>query len=341
MNVTPSLDDKTVPFADGSRARFEGVAALAPIFVLAPPRSFTSIVCAMLGQHPQLYGFPETQLFTTETIAGKLRNGPLAGHRIRDGLLRVVAQLYIGEQTQASVRLARGWLLRRSHFNTGYVFELLAERVYPLIPVEKSPDIVYDIVSLQRTFKFFPQARFIHLLRHPRGYCDSNLRYYRALQERGQRLPPWMFCSAADSTPGAAAGNPNAAGVLDPQKGWLSHNMRIRRFFESVPNEQKTWIRGEDLLTDPDQRLRQIADWIGLRTDPEALEQMKHPERSPYAFIGPPNARYGNSRTFLENPTLRPDLAKPYSLDGPLPWREDGQGFLPEVRRLASEFGYS
>src|SRR5438874_389166 len=31
-----------------------------PVFILALPGSFSSVVCAMLGQHPEMYGLPET-----------------------------------------------------------------------------------------------------------------------------------------------------------------------------------------------------------------------------------------------------------------------------------------
>jgi hypothetical protein len=117
--------------------------------------------------------------------------------------------------------------------------------------------------------------------------------------------------------------------------------MNICKFLESVPVEQKLRVRGEDILKDPDNELREIAAWLGLRTDPVAIEEMKHPERSPYACFGPPGARYGNDRFFLENPILRPARVEPLSLDGPLSWRADRQGFAPEVKRLAEEFGYA
>ena len=41
-----------------------------PVFVLAPVRSFTSVVCAMIGQHPQMYGLPETNLLCHATVGG-------------------------------------------------------------------------------------------------------------------------------------------------------------------------------------------------------------------------------------------------------------------------------
>lgn len=39
-----------------------------PTFILAPPRSFSTVVCSMLGQRPQLYGLPEIHLVGTESV---------------------------------------------------------------------------------------------------------------------------------------------------------------------------------------------------------------------------------------------------------------------------------
>ena len=127
---------------------------------------------------------------------------------------------------------------------------------------------------------------------------------------------------------------------LDPQYAWYVLNARICDFLTSVPCEQQLRIRAEDVLSDSNQTLRQIADWLGLRTDKRAIEAMKHPERSPYASFGPPGARFGNDPFFLRDPALRPARVEPQSLDGPVSWRADGQGLLPEVRELAQQFGY-
>ena len=320
-----------------------------PVFILAPPRCFTSVVCAMLGQHPQIYAFPETILFTVETVA-ELWGGNLQGPlRLRHGLKRAVAQLYFGEQTDASVVEARGWLRRRASLTTGSLFELLAEKVFPCVPLEKSPPVVFRTASMRRMLSMFPSARFIHLTRHPRGHGESNMRFARARAEAGTLPPHWIYCPAdypqsaarkakAQREEGAEAAAENAK-VLDPQFGWIVHNMNICNFLESVPDAQKLRVRGEDLLNDPQQHLRNIVEWLGLRTDDEAVESMNHPERWPYAFVGPRGARLGFGKTFLENPTLRRDHPA-HSLDGPLAWRTDGEGFSAEVKDLAKEFGY-
>jgi len=129
--------------------------------------------------------------------------------------------------------------------------------------------------------------------------------------------------------------------ALDPQYGWYALNKNICDFLISVPGGQKMQIRGEDLLTKPAVGLRQIVTWLGLRTGARAIQRMMHPERSAYAYLGPPGARYGNDAFFLADPALRPSRAEPHSLDGALSWRTDGQGFSSEVKRLAEQFGYT
>ena len=64
-----------------------------PLFILAPPRSFTSVSCGMIGQHPQLLGLPETNLFARadyNQLALLFRVRP----RLQHGLLRAIAELY-------------------------------------------------------------------------------------------------------------------------------------------------------------------------------------------------------------------------------------------------------
>jgi hypothetical protein len=330
-----------------------------PLFILAVPRSFSSVVGAVLGQHPQMHGLPETHLFGDETIELWWGRCVQETFQMAHGLLRAVAQLCFREQTENSVKLAAGWLSRRSSFTSGMIFEELARKVYPSILVDKSPSIVYSLESMRRAHRFFPQARFIHLVRHPRGHGESVLSYACELAKPKYRLPSidaipalarramsgpvpqWIgdLASFPYSSPNQASDS-QATSEVDPQRGWYVLNMNIVMFLKSIPRSQWITVRGEDLLNDPDRGLRQIVSWMGLRVDSEAIEEMKHPERSPYACFGPPGARFGNDIFFLQSPALRPARAKLQSLEGPLSWRGDGQGFLPEVKELAHYLGY-
>lgn len=311
-----------------------------PLFIMALPCSFSSLIGAMLGQHPQLYGLPETHLFGCNTIAEWWNASSKESFNMSHGLLRAVAQLYFDEQSDVAVAQAHAWLRRRSDFTTGYLLEMLAERISPRILVEKSPSIVYSSTSMDRAHSMFPLARFIHLVQHPRSYCESVSNAIQAAAQIGQ-VPTWMLDLA--SYPGTSndfvvSGREEHA---DPQRGWLVLNTNICEFLESIPDPQKIRVRGEDVLNDPAETLRYIADWMKIRSDDEAIEEMKHPERSPYAALGPPSALYGNDHRFLAHPSLTPDWATPQALDGALNWKRGGVVCSNEVKHLARQFGYT
>jgi Sulfotransferase family len=322
-----------------------------PVFILAAPRSFSSVVCAMLGQHPQMYGLPETHLFGDETMDLWWGRSAQESYQMAHGLLRAVAEICFGGQTEDGVRLASAWLRRRSSYMSGMVFEELAREVFPLILVDKSPSMVYSLDSMRRVYRFFPQARFIHLARHPRGYCESVLKYLHLLTTPEYRprehdkdvgeVPEWIDNLASyPFPPPNGDANGQDARELDPQGSWHVLNINILTFLKSIPGDQWITLRGEDLIREPTVVITEVAEWMGLRTDREAVEQMAHPERSPFACFGPPGARLGNDILFLERPALQPARAESRSLSGPLDWRLDGQGFRPEVIELAHYLGY-
>ena len=111
-------------------------------------------------------------------------------------------------------------------------------------------------------------------------------------------------------------------------------------FLSGIPDDQWLRIRAEDLVREPARTMTEVASRLGLDTDRESIRGTLHPESSPFARIGPPNARWGNDFYFLQRPALRPGRGAPQNLDDPLEWHTDGRGFLPEVRELARSFGY-
>jgi hypothetical protein len=316
-----------------------------PVFILAAPRSFSSVVCAMLGQHPQMHGLPETHLFLHEVLAGWFSLAS-TGSFMTHGLLRGVAQLCFGEQTPRTVKLANGWLKRRSSSTSGMIFEELASAAVPAILLDKSPSIVYHLESMKRAYRFFPQARFIHLIRHPRGHGQSVVKYLHELKQYQPKEPdidaaPRWISHLVSFPYLSAAWEGGSKPLEDPQCGWYVLNRNIVTFLESVPRRQWMVVHGEDLLNEPDSTLQELAAWLGLRTDDRAVEEMKHPERSPYACFGPRGARVGNDIFFLKDPKLHNARIDAQSLEGPVAWRPDGMGFLPEVQELARSLGYN
>jgi hypothetical protein len=278
----------------------------------------------MLGQHPQAFGLPELNLFTVDTIGEYWGRHSAETPGVRHGLLRAVAHLYAGEQTAATIAMAEHWVAAREERTTGEVFLELVDRVDPLIAVENSPAYTLSLRRLRRIYNAFPDARFIHLIRHP------------VLQ--GTSVMEWNYGSFAYLMNSFDFMDDRV--VVDPQIAWHDINITILNFLHGVPSKQHITVRCEDLMVHPRERLAALCRWLGIRSDDAAVEAMMHPERSPFACFGPVTALCGNDPDFMRAPALRHHTPNMPSLDGELPWRDDGVGLRPEVVELAQEFGY-
>lgn len=303
-----------------------------PIIILSSPRSYSSLVNAMIGQHPEMYGMPELNLFQCDTvdefITGKNADGTQKSpfwSSMRHGLLRAVAQIFSGEQTLESIRMAERWLRVREQMTSAEVFQELAAAVAPRRIVEKSPGILRRQLFMDRMLKAAPEARFIHLVRHPLGQGQSMLK-----AKGGAGVLLGMNC--VDHRGDAAR--------LEPQILWHDTQVQILRFLDRIPEGRAITLRAEDFMNSLDATLGALCNWIGVSDAPDAIAAMKQPETSPYSCIGPANARLGNDVNFLNAPALREGKITVPPLDTALPWREDGAPFHPRVQALAQELGY-
>ncbi len=64
-----------------------------PLFIVAPPRSYTSVVGGMLGQHPQAYGLPEVNLSHGDTLGDMWDSVIVAANFGTAGILRLLAEI--------------------------------------------------------------------------------------------------------------------------------------------------------------------------------------------------------------------------------------------------------
>ncbi|HTW98852.1 MAG TPA: sulfotransferase [Acidimicrobiales bacterium] len=293
----------------------------APVFVLAPARSNSSVVTSMIGMHPQVYGFPELALFRAEHVGGLLVNPPgfrgLGAPQRMSGLVRAIAQLHEGCQDAASTARARAWLAERRSWEVSWVLDHLLELVDPLVGLEKSPEDSNRRDYLARIERCYPRARYLHLTRHPLTTVDS---MHRA----------WASARLWDV--------PDELLHTQLLGFWLFHHDRVRRFTASLPRDRSLRVRSEDVLNDPRPTLRRICAWLGLRLDGEAIEAMLHPDRSPFARIGPRGALGGNDPGFLADPVPRATHL-PERFDPPGEWMLD-PWMQVAVVELAAELGY-
>jgi hypothetical protein len=297
-----------------------------PLFILAPPRSFTSVVCGMIGQHPGMYGLPELNLFVAQRYRGLETLYRCVRPHLGHGLLRAIAELGLGGQTTENVEAAKKWLQEHASVTTAALFDDLVAWAAPRRVVDKSPLHVLKSDFLTRIRSARPDAQFLHLTRHPLSTCRS----VRKLNEE---------IGVRESAAGAAGRGRSLRLItpetLDPDKVWTQPHARIVEFMADVPETQKLRIRGEDLLASPADALRSIVHWLGVSDAPEAIEEMLHPERSPYSSYGPANALLGADPSYLRSPQLRPFVAPALSVDD-----EREFTFSPALKALAAELGY-
>jgi hypothetical protein len=292
-----------------------------PVFLLSPPRSCSSVVAGMLGGHPRVYGFPELRLFIGDTVESVLRlpdEGPVRWTLFaRSGLIRAVAQVLFGSQSPRAVGAALAWLEGRAAWAPRQVLDVLLDRVSPLVGLEKSPETTSRAANLRRCLDAYPEARFVHLTRHPVATMASMIGH-------------WQM--------GPAAGRTVRETALAAARGWFGAHRRICELRDQLPRERFLRVRAEDALADPLAACERFASWLGLPFDPAAAGSMLHPECSPYACVGPPGAPGGGDPRFLRDPRLR--LGRPS--EPPCIPEEWGIGRVEReaIARLAAHLGY-
>lgn len=292
-----------------------------PVFVLCPARSNSSVVTAMLGEHPELCVFPELALFRKETVGELLGDppgwtGPAARLRMA-GVLRALAEHHDGAQNAETVAAAERWVEARSSWGVADLLDHLLEGAAPRTGIEKSPESSSREEYLARMTAAYPRARYLHLTRHPVPTVAS---MHRVWHDRGYwKVDPTVF-------------HHFCLGV------WFHQHRRIDELIRRLPQGRGLQVRSEDVLNDPEATLPRVCDWLGVDSGAAAVEVMIRPERSPYASEGPQGAVGGWDHGFLREPGLR-RAELPSSLDLPPGWVVEPWLMLSS-RALASHLGY-
>jgi hypothetical protein len=280
------------------------------------------VTLALLSGHPDVYRFPELGIFSAPTVSGLMagEGGPPLPRAWREnqlsGLTRAVAEVHETDQRPAAIARARAWLEERGDWATTKLFDHLLSRVYPCLGLEKTPYRVAKGEALASCMNAYPDARFIHLTRHPVTAAGSMRGHWRELFGPADHKALQDKCLRAWYT-----GHSNAVMALDrlPRRQWMR-------------------VRAEDLLNAPDAYLPRILEWLGLRCDGKIIAGMRQTDRWPFASFGPSGLLHGGDWKFLGDPCLR-------HVSPPGPAEFDGSWDIShetriELARLAALLGY-
>lgn len=297
---------------------------MTPIYLLAAPFSGASVLAGVLGQHPALYAVPELNLFLADTVGELLDIFDMGQGGHAHGLLRALAQLDFGGQTDEGVAQARDWLEARRAAAVGEVLQHLVQRVAPKCLVVPDAESALRPMDLQRLAAATPRIDCIHLLRHP--WSQGVLLH---AWSRGKLFVPQDYKDHAVRPP-----------LLDPQIVWLraEHNLQ-GLFAQQAP---VLHLRGEALDDDFDAAASELCEALGISADAETFAAMREADRWQFAGHGPRSAPYGLEPEALETfAAAVVDLAAATSLTAALPWRPDSKTFAVEVQAQARRSGYA
>lgn len=296
-----------------------------PLFVLGAPAVGTSRVAAWLGTHPQLCAVPELNLSMADTVGELLDIAVLDAGPLLDGLLRALAVLGFGAQTDAAVEQARQWLQDRAGQATAEVLEWLVRQAAPRRLVVPDSGAALRPMDLLRLRRGRPDSYWLQVMRHPwihgcvlAGLCEERL-FVPPDYKDFSRKPP----------------------QLDPQIPWLRANLNLESALARLDGSARRQVCIEALEDSQDAARVAVLEWLSVAADALTLDAMD-PMSWTFAGYGPRSAPYGLEAEALEPvaESWRERLATT-ALEGPLPWRGDEVGFDRQVLALANRYGYT
>ena len=226
----------------------EDLKGSSPIFILAPPRSGTTLLRVMLAGHPDLFACNELQLFHFETLAERAKAYTGKFTLWSEGLIRAVMELQNLTADEAKALL---FDFEKNGMTTTGMFGQLQEWVGNRNIVDKSPSYLLDPLALEKAIHDFPNAKFIHLIRHPYSMVKSFEKYHMDqvlyLKDHGY--------------------NAQELGELV----WLHSHQNTVNFLEKLPENQKHRIVYEDLVLNPEKEMRAMCDSFGMPFHPDLL----------------------------------------------------------------------
>lgn len=280
------------------------------VFILAPPRSGTTLLRVMLAGHPRLFAANELQLLGFNDL--KERNEAYQGKFSlwSEGLIRVIMELKncTAEAAKKQVinYVQKGWTTQR-------MFLEIQNSVDPQILVDKSPSYALDLKSLLKAEEDFQDAIFIQLVRHPYSMVKSFEKYH---MDQVLHLDEHHFSS-------------KQLGELV----WLESHNNINKFFDSIPRHRKIQIQYEELVTQPAKVMWELCKKIGIPFHDDTL--------NPYADLDKKmtNGLYPDSRSMGD---INFDKQSKINADKATEWKGVlNDSFLCEkTLALTASFGY-
>ena len=280
------------------------------LFVLAPPRSGTTLLRVMLAGHPRLFAAAELQLLGFHTLSERREAFSEKYAVWLEGTVRSIMEIKGCEAAEAKRIMAEH---EERGTSTKAFYAVLQEWLGERMLVDKSPAYATDPGALRKAEADFDDALYIHLVRHPYPMVRS-FESYHMDQILYLREHPY---------------SPRQLGELI----WTISHQNVLRFLEDVPEQRQVRVSFEELVTDPATPMQAICERFGLEYHEDLIRPYENTEKKMTDGIYAESTPMGDTR-FLEHRRIRPELADA--------WRDVLEDdFLGDVTwRTAERLGY-
>jgi|TARA_B110000967_G_scaffold66270_1_gene68483 3-oxoacyl-(acyl-carrier-protein) synthase/acyl carrier protein len=237
------------------------------VFVLANPRSGSTLTQLVLNANPNLFAPQELyllQFFTMDERRRRLTGAGLDGW-ILEGLRKAVMELRDCDASAASIILQK-----LDTLDTRQVYDLLQTWAGERIVIDKTPPYMWSKGTLQRAQDTFEDARYIFIYRHPLANISSMakeiIRWEKlnaALDDLGDGAIGTEQQTLLKSAIGSKSAVDNAL-WRQAEHLWALGNANALDFLDSIPSEHKLCLSYEDLVTEPETAARAMCDVIDV-----------------------------------------------------------------------------
>ena len=279
-------------------------------FILAPPRSGTTLLRVMLAGHSQLFAAPELQLLHFDTLGDRRAAFRGKYEAWLEGTVRVLMELNSIDADEAKGLMEE---FEDRNLTTNDFYGVLQGWIGHRLLIDKTPSYALDPAALEHAESDFDKPKFIHLVRHPiaviRSFEKMHMDQILLLNE-----------------------HPYDARQLG-ELVWLRSHLNILEFLEGIPEERQCRIKFESLVSDPKPEMERVCKALETHFMPELVEPYRDTDSKMTTGLYPESTPMGDVQ-FLNYSEIRSDVADNWQQA-----REDYQ-LATATKKFARELGY-
>ncbi len=219
------------------------------IFILAPPRSGTTLLRVMLAGHPDIFAANELQLLHFDNLNERANAYETKFSLWKEGSIRALMELknISADEAKSIIQNAeKNTVSTQAFFNT--IQGLIGDKIL----VDKSPSYILDQNALQRAEDIFEKPLYIHLYRHPYSMIKSFQK---------MRMHQVMYLEEHNY-------NAQQTGELI----WQQSHQNAINFLKDIPTERQFNISYEEMIADPETTMKNLCQQFNIDFHPNLIK---------------------------------------------------------------------